>query len=84
MCSLRPCLLQGDSPFFVLLSQEHRWINGEDAFADHPLGSDKGAPWLLLHKRNVLFPSLGKTPWQLEFDEWSRFTSLSASAVHQH
>lgn len=69
MCNLRPCLLGGDSPFSVLLCQEYRWINGEDAFADRPLWSDKGAPWLLLHKRKMLFPSLGKTSWQLGFDE---------------
>lgn len=40
----KPCLLQGDSPFSVLLCQEYRWINGEAAFADHPLWSAKGAP----------------------------------------
>lgn len=62
----KPCLLQGDSPFCVLLGQECRWINGEDAFADHPLCSDGE---LLLHKRKILFPSLGMTLWHLGFDE---------------
>lgn len=55
----KPCLLQGHSPFPVLLCQEYGWISGEDVFADHPLWSDKGAP--VAQEENAL-PYPGNDP----------------------